>query len=176
MQALSNRNARGRAGALVLSGALAVIGAMPAAAAPDWVVQFGEDYTDEARTVAIDPAGNVLVAGLWDGWDGFIGKYDATGRRLWLRTISAPEGFSDTQANGVAADPSNNVIVAGATSGSLAAPRRGLDDIFVAKYAPSGRIIWRRQFGEAPAAAADVDLSRIEKVRRLPRDLPPQVR
>jgi hypothetical protein len=139
--------ARRRTLAIALSGALVVISARPAAAAPDWVVQFGEDYIDQARTVAIDPAGNVLVGGLWGGWDGFVGKYDATGRRMWIRTISAPEGGSNTQVNGITADASGNVIVAAATSGSLAAPRRGLDDVFVAKYAPSGRIIWRRQFG-----------------------------
>ncbi|MFC1609822.1 DUF4215 domain-containing protein [Myxococcota bacterium] len=60
------------------------------------------------------------------GWEAWLCKYDAEGRRVWTRTHNS-EG--DSQIGGVAIDSSGNIVVAGATD------RYGYDH-WLRKYAP----------------------------------------
>ena len=125
------------------------------------------DY-DAANGVATDTDGNVLIAGNTSGSlgghnqgsdDAFVAKYSASGDLLWTRQISSPQRDG---ANGVATDTYGNVLIAGQTGGSLGGDNQGLDDAFVAKYGPSGLLVWKRQIGSprhdgANGIATDTD-------------------
>ena len=133
-----------------------------------WKRQIGSHNRDNARGVATDAHGNVLIAGNTSGSlgghnqgsdDAFVAKYSASGDLLWTRQISSPQRDG---ANGVATDTYGNVLIAGQTGGSLGGDNQGLDDAFVAKYGPSGLLVWKRQIGSprhdgANGIATDTD-------------------
>src|SRR5690606_177770 len=77
----------------------------------------------------------------------------------WTRQF----GTSDNDAaNAVALDANGNVIVAGSTGGALQGDSAGEYDAFVRVYAPSGDVLWTRQFGASysdGAHAVAVDAS-----------------
>jgi hypothetical protein len=52
----------------------------------------------------------------------------------------------DERIEDVAVDASGNVLVTGWTLGDLALPNGGHRDAFVAKHAPDGTLLWRRQW------------------------------
>ena len=113
------------------------------------------------RTVAVDPAGNILVAGLFTGTnsvltsagleDMFLAKYDAAGTLLWTRRAG---GIGYDEARGVATDPSGNIYVGGlfqntAGFGTTNLTSSGESDAFLAKYDPNGTLLWARKAGSA---------------------------
>jgi hypothetical protein len=117
-----------------------------------WTRQFGTDDWDYG-VVAVDGAGNVLVAGETGGSlvgenagprDVFVRKYDATGGVVWTRQFGTDRNDA---ALAVAADGAGNVVVAGLTEGSLAGATEGMTDAFVRKYDAAGNELWTRQFG-----------------------------
>jgi len=71
----------------------------------------------------------------------------------WVKTWGASGFFfaqPDTQALAVAVDAKGFVYVGGVTEGSLPGGfHQGAEDTFVAKFDPSGRLLWLRQFGTA---------------------------
>lgn len=125
-------------------------------------------YNAESQSVAADSSGNVIVAGDFNktvdfgsgpsssiiGNNVFIAKYTSQGGLLWAKTFVAT-GMD--YAKSVAVDSQNNIIVAGYFSGTmdfggvaLTAPdpyQVNFPDMFVAKYSPSGSLLWVRQFG-----------------------------
>jgi hypothetical protein len=122
-----------------------------------WTRLVGTAAYDEARSVATDAAGNVLVAGFTDGVlegntsrgdsDGFVVKYDAAGTRLWTRQLGTA-GYD--LVTSVATDAAGNVVVAGYTLGAFEGyARAGGADAFVVKYDAAGTMLWARQFGTA---------------------------
>jgi hypothetical protein len=130
-----------------------------------WTRQFGTGSGEQAQAVAVDGAGNVIVAGYTGGrlggrpsqgeWDAFLRKYRPNGRHVWTRQFgSAQTDF----AYGVAVDASRNIVIAGQTFGSIGgAPARGGSDAFVRKYRPNGERLWTRTVGTAADdAGADV--------------------
>ena len=108
-----------------------------------WARQFGTSGEDEASAVAIDAAGNVLVAGRTDGAligfgsggvDGFVRKYDPAGVVRWTQQIGTA-GFDAIE--GLAVDgPTGEVVVAGTTTGALGGPSGGGSDVFVRRMTP----------------------------------------
>ena len=66
-----------------------------------WTRQFGTSGYDFARAVAVDPEGNVYVAGRTEGalpgqvssgdFDAFVRKYDRDGDEVWTRQFGTPE-------------------------------------------------------------------------------------
>ena len=113
-------------------------------------------------SVREDKNGNVVVVGGFsgsvdfgggtvastNGQEMFIVKYDASGTYLWSRQISS----GGNQATGVAVDSSNNLVVVGWFAGTIdfgAGPlsSAGSWDIFVAKFAPDGTLVWAKRFG-----------------------------
>jgi hypothetical protein len=127
-----------------------------------WTRQFGTNADDMARAIAVDTAGNVLVAGSTDaqlpgqtsggGRDVFVRKYDAAGTEVWTRQFGT-SSFDDTES--VAVDAAGAVFVAG----SGRAVPTGPSGAFVRKYDPLGTELWTRQFGRSgdKAAAVAVD-------------------
>jgi hypothetical protein len=127
-------------------------------------------YTAEGLSVAADSSGNVVVVGDYAGpmdlgsgpcphnniFDAFVAKYTAQGGLLWSKAFG---GGARNYARAVAVDSQGNVIVAGDFSGTadfggmiLTAPDPygvWAADMFVAKYSPSGSLLWVKSFGGA---------------------------
>jgi hypothetical protein len=115
-------------------------------------------HTTVAYGVAVDPSGNVYVAGYTDGklgsdplmgaTDFFLTKYDPSGNIVRTIQLGVSGGLVDTVAYGVAVDSSGNVYVAGYTDGKLGSdPFGGTEDFFVIKYDSSGNIVYTKQLG-----------------------------
>jgi len=118
----------------------------------------------EAQAVAVDGAGNVVVAGYENRWDLnendnlLVRKYGPAGNLLWSRTYHSG-GTNDEEAGGVATDAAGNVLVAGLEY------RWDLGEgynLLVRKYDPDGNLLWSRTYNspdnddeEARAVAAD---------------------
>lgn len=129
-----------------------------------WVRRYGvmEFASDGGRAIAVDNAGNVLVAGFAQdtarGTDYATLKYAADGTLLWVRLYNGP-GRSFDQALALAVDAADNVVVTGRsqlTSSPLS------DDYATLKYDPAGNQLWvaryngpANNFDSANAIAVD---------------------
>jgi hypothetical protein len=123
------------------------------------------------RAVAVDSAGNVLVAGRFYGTldfggtnfsayngspeDGFLAKYDSDGRLSWATRMGGP---NPDQVTGVAVDASGNAIVTGFFNGTAYFDPTNLvatssHETFIAKYAPNGALVWAARCGGSGPAA-----------------------
>ncbi len=134
----------------------------------EWVKQFGGAYQDTIMHVAVDANSNIFVQGVfkdtadWGGTplkagggsdnDVVLAKYDTNGDHVWSKNFG--NSFNDV-AGGLAVDPSGNVTIAGSyenkgpisfgegdTHSSL-----GEADIYVARFANDGKLMWARSFG-----------------------------
>jgi hypothetical protein len=137
--------------------------------------------SNAGTSIAVDGAGNVVVAGLFNGtmdfdpgagtatlsstgWAGFVAKYGPTGNYLWAFRIGSYCNRID-----LAVDASDNIVVAGSFSGSVDFnPGTGTAtltsaklskssslDVFVAKYSSTGAYIWAFRVGNGYADYAD---------------------
>jgi hypothetical protein len=123
----------------------------------------GTPGEDREGGVAVDADGNVYEAlaamGSIDGQtnagdkDVALIKYGPTGSKLWTKEFGT--GGTD-RAYGLQLDPAGHPVVVGYTKGNLDGAHAGntSDDVFVAKYDPSGNREWVTQLG-SPTAAAD---------------------
>jgi len=125
-----------------------------------WVRVAGASGTgaDRGRSVTVDAAGNVYVAGFFEGTaifpntqlvsnglrDGFIAKYDANGNFQWARRVG---GVGRDEAYDVATDASGNVYVVGQYQntinvGGTTLTSNGDFDFFVARWDGNGNPVW----------------------------------
>jgi hypothetical protein len=140
---------------------------------PDWAwVRDGRGSAqEEATDIAVDGAGNVYVVGSYNssvmtaasaslsnsGTTGsseiFLLKYDRTGALLWAKQAS---GSSDDFGTSVSTDGAGNAYITGwfqsptLTFGTITVNNyttSGFEDVFVAKYSPSGNVLWARAYG-----------------------------
>jgi len=118
----------------------------------------------QGSAVAVDPAGEVVVAGTLTGSshfgpasggvtlssparnDPFVAKFSASGSLVWARNFAGAAGSLD-QADALAFDPAGDVVVGGsfqgtAAFGTTALTSTGVTDGFVAKLDPSGAPLW----------------------------------
>jgi len=120
-----------------------------------WTRQFGTDSTDSARSVAVDPDGNVYAAGSTQGnfdgnvnagdYDAFVTKYNSDGAGLW--SLQFGTSYRE-EVMDMAVDSSGSIYVVGFTGGDLEGNgNSGDDDAFVVKYDQDGIMQWTRQFG-----------------------------
>ncbi len=118
-----------------------------------WTRQLGTSAGELCRGVAVDGAGNAYVTGETYGnldglnagiADAFLAKYDASGGLLWTRQIGT-SGNEESYA--VAVDGAGNAYITGLTTGNLGAHNAGGQDVFLAKFDPSGALLWVRQTG-----------------------------
>lgn len=136
----------------------------------NWIRTGGGPSGDYAHAIACDKISNLYVAGEIEGYgtqiifpgssitlhctgdnDAFIANYDLSGDLLWARSGG---GYYDDKAQAVAYDDSGNVFMSGyfndtASFGGITITgfTTGLNDMFVAKYDKSGKILWVRHAG-----------------------------
>ncbi len=142
-----------------------------------WSESFGASgYVAQARGVAVDGAGNVIVAGFFTGTlvlggtvlvsqgaeDIFVAKLDAGGAPLWARCFGGP---GTDRASSVAIGPGDSVFVAGGfrglvTFGALppvATPSLGDVSGFLVKIDPGGTPLWVRSQSDPATMGTGTD-------------------
>ena len=146
---------------------LALLVASPTfAVSAAWTRQFGTAGEELVGGIAQDSGGFTVVGTtggslarqLQGANDGFIRRYDRSGKVLWTRQFGT--GGQDMAVD-VAADGAGLTVV-GVTDGSFTGGTTtpGTDDLFVRRYDRNGNHLWTRQFGttkdeDAGAIAAD---------------------
>ncbi len=125
---------------------------------------------------ALDPAGNVVVAGTFtngslkvaanaaeltpplpNAADVFVAKLDATGAAQWSLQLAADNVPS---VQGIAVDASDGaVVIAGGLRGTLdlgsqVLSAEGGDDAFVARFRSTGQLEWAARFGDGNSQVA----------------------
>ena len=114
---------------------------------------------DQARSVAVDRRGNVLVTGSSNNgppnyfFDYYTAKYEAAnGMVLWEKRYDGPAGNRDV-ALAVATDENGNGVVTGYSSNGTN------DDFYTIKYAAAdGALLWEKRYN-APANGSDIALA-----------------
>lgn len=136
-----------------------------------WSRRFGDADIQVATGVAVDPAGNVAVAGTFQGsvdfgggaltsagqYDLFLAKLEPAGTHLWSRR------FGDAQpqvAVAVAVDALGDVFLAGGLVGSVdfgggSRTSAGSSDVFAARFDAAGSHLWSARFGDAGYQGAE---------------------
>jgi hypothetical protein len=136
-----------------------------------WHTYAGSFVDDHGADIAVDPSGNIYLAGWSDetwgnpinphsgGRDAYVAKLNSTGGLVWNTFL----GSSETdEARTIAVDGSGNVYVVGwsrATWGSPINPHSRDEDAFVARLDPSGVLLWNLFIGAARSTAVAVDAS-----------------
>ena len=136
-----------------------------------WSKRFGDANWQWATDVAVDGAGNLVVAGAFHGIvdfgggpltsagfgsegleDIFMVKFDPAGYHLWSKRF----GDADSQTGAyVAVDESGNIFSSGGFfgvvdfgGGALVSAGDGTSDIFMVKFDPAGNHVWSQRFGD----------------------------
>lgn len=140
-----------------------------------WSKTFGDSKDQSADAHAVDPQGNIIAAGQYQGdidlgggplgpavgIDSWVAKLDTNGNHIWSRALNNTQASQGVVGAGaVASDSQKNTIVAGSFSngcnfggGVLSAkPGPGNYDLFVAKYDPAGKYLWAKNFGTGIAS------------------------
>ncbi|MBI3072142.1 MAG: hypothetical protein HYY84_08480 [Deltaproteobacteria bacterium] len=117
-------------------------------------LQMGTLYEERVAGVALDPSGNLYVAGETgdvlgnaggNRTDGFLAKVSASGAVIWLRQFGTPRADS---VGGVAQSGDDGVVVVGSTDGVMDGVEAvGGTDIFLMRFDADGGRRWTRQFG-----------------------------
>jgi len=138
-----------------------------AAGAHLWSKRFGSTGNDTGFAVKTDAAGNVFLAGSFEGTvdfgggaltsvsppgygDIFVAKYSASGTHIWSKRFGGPGG---SRAYGLAVDSSGDVVVTGKFQstinfGGSTFTSAGSDDIYLTKLSgATGGHLWSKQFG-----------------------------
>lgn len=97
-----------------------------------------------AGRVTTDGIGNAIVV-----TNRFLDKYSPSGTLIWHK--DATNGFAVSPAD-ACTDATGNIYVTGTysatvTLGTTTLPGFGMDDVFVAKYAPDGSLVWAKNAG-----------------------------
>ncbi|MCW3104102.1 MAG: hypothetical protein JWO09_2542 [Bacteroidetes bacterium] len=138
-----------------------------------WAKSMGENSIDEALSISATAAGNLFITGYFlspsvtfgsytvnnsdptgNTWDLFVAKYNSAGNALWAKSVGGP-GY-DYGAY-IYADDSENAYVTGSFNdtvlnfgGHILTNMNNSghsDDAFIAKYDPSGNVIWVKSGG-----------------------------
>ncbi|MCW0218681.1 MAG: hypothetical protein OJI67_10195 [Prosthecobacter sp.] len=130
----------------------------------EWVAAGGGPKNDKTRAVTVDAQGNVFMAGETTdagsfgdlkreplgSTDFFLAKVSPAGKFLWVRSLG---GSGVDRGYGVVTDAAGNAYVTGhfqstdAQALGQTLPNAGDYDIFLAKYDPSGELLWIRTAG-----------------------------
>jgi hypothetical protein len=141
-----------------------------------WSRSFGDSNGWQRPTsLAIDPAGNAIIAGMFLGsvdfgggsllsaglLDMFVAKFDPDGNHLWSKRFGDAGDYQ--MAQGIAVDDSYNIYVAGHFEGTVnfgggSLTSAGSRDMFIAKLDADGNHVWSYRFGDSNKQEA-VDLA-----------------
>jgi hypothetical protein len=130
-----------------------------------WSQYYGDADNQNARAVATDADGNIIIAGefmTWinlgggsmlseGGYDIFLAKFDSDGHHIWS------EQFGDASSqyvSGLAVTSSGDILLCGSFFGSVnfggfTHTSAGGQDAYVAKFTPGGARIWSGSYGDA---------------------------
>ncbi|MDC3954665.1 MopE-related protein [Polyangium jinanense] len=131
---------------------------------PLWAKAITGPGTQYAYDLAVSPAGDIALAGAFQtsidfgggktltsagGYDIFVAKLDTMGNPIFV--LGAGDGELQ-RANAVALDSAGNVLVTGEYNGSMdlgngTVTSGGSEDVFIAKYSPSGFHMWSKAMG-----------------------------
>lgn len=130
---------------------------------PLWVRTAGSSGSHNGNAIAADASGNVYIAGeMWIrirfgqteldshfDHDTFLAKYNSKGDLQWARQLNS---FSIAIARNLAIDAQGNIIMSGYFDQScdfddFTQVSQGGQDVFLAKFNPSGNVLWARNFG-----------------------------
>jgi len=129
-----------------------------------WSQCFGDAATQTVWLVKTDGDRNIIITGDFQGSvdfgggvltsagdrDIFLAKFDPSGNHVWSQRF----GDGDYQAGHcVVVDDTGNVIITGGFQGSVdfggeVLTSAGDQDIFLAKFDPSGNHLWSQRFGD----------------------------
>ncbi len=143
--------------------------ASAAGGATIWLSQFGTAEGDEAKAIALDPSGDVIVVGTVVG--ALPGQTGAATRNVYVRKLRAGAeiwtrqigGAQPTEVGAVTVDGNGNVFVAAWSTNALAgSPILGSADVFIRKYDANGKELWTKTLGTKKfenALAIELDAS-----------------
>jgi Beta-propeller repeat len=127
--------------------------------------QLGTVARDNSYDTAIDPWGNLYVAGTTDGslggqnqgsYDAWVAKYDSSGNQLWLKQFGTAN-YDD--AFGVTTDRDGNFYLVGDTQGDLFGTKTSQQaDTWIGKYEANGNPVWTKQFGTPDIVTGSRDI------------------
>ncbi|HWH70098.1 MAG TPA: SBBP repeat-containing protein, partial [Candidatus Sulfotelmatobacter sp.] len=118
-----------------------------------WEAFYHASSYEEAKAVAVDPAGNVYVTGYSANEFATI-KYDASGNQLWVARYNGADGGYDSAIK-VAVDASGSVYVLGSSR-----PTNGPAVFVTVKYDADGNQLWVAPYNGPGSLANDpVDLA-----------------
>jgi len=116
-----------------------------------WAVQYNGPASkyDEARALAVDATGSVIIAGYTQtatpgNYDYAAVKYDSLGSQKWAKTYNGTGNDYD-RANAVKVDAVNNVYVTGRSIGTGS----NVEDIVTIKYDKSGNVKWTARYNSS---------------------------
>ena len=118
-----------------------------------WLNQLGSVENDDVGGIATDTNGDCYSTGflsISNGTNPFVVKYNGDGSLVWSKEVEASGGG---QSRGVAVDADGNVLVAGFFAkgtidfDGIELSNSGGNDLFLAKYDPTGNRIWASGFG-----------------------------
>ena len=137
-----------------------------------WAKTMGGTFSDQAKSVALDAAGNVYTTGSFQdvvdfdpnagvfnltsggSFDIFVSKLDPSGNLIWAKAIG---NTSADVAYGIAVDASGNVHITGyfqgtvdfdPNAGTTNLTSTGAQDIFVTKLDTTGNLVWAKAMGD----------------------------
>ncbi len=128
-----------------------------------WSHVWGDPAMQVATGVAVDGSDNIFVVGRLDGRVDFgtgpvgsgqglfLARLSPSGAPSFVRTFATEQG--QVMRSRVATDAAGNVYVAGSVLGAIdlgdgMIAGRGDFDVFVARFDPTGRLVWHREFGD----------------------------
>ncbi len=126
-----------------------------------WAKSAGADYGTYGSSVTIDPGGNVLLLGYFNGsftlgaftltsGDIFTAKFDIAGNVLWVKS---PVGGGQNYGNSISADAGGNIFITGSFPNSITfgsttlTSANGNFDVFLTKYDSNGNVLWAKSGG-----------------------------
>ncbi len=135
-----------------------------------WVIQANGKGEDKVEAMAVDARGNIYISGFFnesiqmgnnklisqDASDVFLAKINKKGKWQWAKAIA---GKDDDVAKAICLDAKSNVYIAGhfydnITFNEQELSATGESDIFVAKYANDGKLLWGKTAGGEQGDAA----------------------